>query len=101
MLLGCFAIILIVAPVIICNSLRDTLPRLIVIIVATSFFIASLSGGTQAKTVEIFVAGAAYVHSPFSLSIVIARFHGGSADMKFDRYATVLTVFITQGPSGA
>ena len=61
MLLGAFVILLIITPVVICISLQGMLARLIVISVATTFFVASLSGGTQAKIVEIFAAGAAYV----------------------------------------
>lgn len=74
-ILGLLVIILIIVPVLVCNSLSSITSRVIVIGVATSVFIAIMSGVLRAKTVELFVAGAAY--------------------------ATVLTVFIEQGgPQG-
>ncbi|KAL2011080.1 hypothetical protein VTN00DRAFT_3798 [Thermoascus crustaceus] len=68
-LLGLLVVILLLVPVLACNSLDSGVSRLIVITVSTTAFIAVMSGITRAKSVELFVAGAAY--------------------------ATVLTVFIT------
>jgi hypothetical protein len=44
--------------VIICNSLNSVTPRMIVVIIASILFVATLSGLTKARTIEIFVAGA-------------------------------------------
>ena len=60
-ILGLFVIILIIVPVLVCNSLSSITSRVIVIGVATSVFIAIISGILRAKTVELFVTGAAYV----------------------------------------
>ena len=53
-----FVITLLLAPVIICNCIRSLTARLVVIIIATTTFIAVLSGSTKAKTIELVVAGA-------------------------------------------
>lgn len=53
-----FIIILLLAPVIICNLVGSLRARLVVIIAATTGFVAVLSGLTNAKTVELAVAGA-------------------------------------------
>jgi len=53
-----FIIMLLLAPVIICNCLTGLTARLCMIIIATTVFIATLSGSTTAKTVELVVAGA-------------------------------------------
>ncbi|KAL2799480.1 hypothetical protein BJX66DRAFT_332967 [Aspergillus keveii] len=68
--LGLLIIILLMVPVFVCNSVVERAPRLAVIGVSTTAFVAMMSGLTRAKSVELFVAGAAH--------------------------ATVLTVFITQ-----
>lgn len=54
-------IILIIVPVPVFNSLSSITLRVIVIGVLTSVFIAIMSRILRAKTVELFVAGAAYV----------------------------------------
>ncbi|OJJ99341.1 hypothetical protein ASPACDRAFT_120677 [Aspergillus aculeatus ATCC 16872] len=59
-LLGTFVVILIMVPVLICNFLLSVLLRLVVVSLATTAFIAFLSGGTHAKTIEILAAAAAY-----------------------------------------
>lgn len=59
--MGLFVIILIIFPILVCNSLSSITSRVIVIGVATSVFIAIMSGILRAKTVELFVAGTAYV----------------------------------------
>ncbi|KAJ0414327.1 hypothetical protein BJY00DRAFT_318893 [Aspergillus carlsbadensis] len=69
-LLGLLIVVLLMVPVFVCNSVVERGPRLTVIGVSTTAVVAMMSGFTRAKSVELFVAGAAY--------------------------ATVLTVFITQ-----
>lgn len=59
--MGLFVIILIIVPVLVCNSLSSITSRVIVIVVATSVFIAIMSGILRVKTVELFVAGTVYV----------------------------------------
>lgn len=51
-------IMLLLAPVIICNCFISFAARVCIIIVATTTLIAVLSGSTKAKTVELIVAGA-------------------------------------------
>jgi hypothetical protein len=51
-------IVLLFTPVIICNFVDNLTARLVVIITATTGFIAALSGLTKARTVELVVAGA-------------------------------------------
>ncbi|KAK4233730.1 caspase domain-containing protein [Achaetomium macrosporum] len=53
-----FITTLLIAPVVICNSLNNLLARLIVIVLSTSGFISVLSGLTRARTVELVIAGA-------------------------------------------
>ncbi|KAI1438308.1 hypothetical protein GGR50DRAFT_705287 [Xylaria sp. CBS 124048] len=53
-----FVAILLLTPVIICNFLESLTARLVVIIVATTSFVAVLSGFTKVRTVELVVAGA-------------------------------------------
>ncbi|KAJ5518701.1 hypothetical protein N7453_001123 [Penicillium expansum] len=75
-------------PVVICNSFVDISGRLGVIIMSTAVFVITLAGLMRARTVDLFIAGSAYddtiMHKPF----------GHSTDY-ISRYATVLTVFIT------
>lgn len=92
-LLGLLAIIFIIGPVIACNYLESMLSRLIVITASTTLFIGFLLIGTRAKTVEVLVAGAAYVFHIMPPTFVIS---GVRLTGYRDRYATVLTVFITQ-----
>lgn len=92
-LLGLLAIIFIIGPVIVCNYLESMLSRLIVITASTTCFIGFLLIGTRAKTVEVLVAGAAYV--VYMIAHAFVLFCVRLAD-PIDRYATVLTVFITQ-----
>ena len=53
--------LLLLTPVVICNFVRTLTPRLVIIVIATTGFIAVLSGLTRARTVELIVAGATYV----------------------------------------
>ncbi|KAM3543247.1 hypothetical protein ARSEF1564_003877 [Beauveria bassiana] len=53
--------ILLLAPVVICNFVGSLTARLIIIIFATSGFIAGLSSFSKARTIELTVAGATYV----------------------------------------
>lgn len=92
-LLGLLAIMFIIGPVIMCNYLESMLSRLIVITASTTCFIGFLLIGTRAKTVEVLVAGAAYVAYTIAHAFVLICVR--LADL-IDRYATVLTVFITQ-----
>ncbi|CEN59790.1 hypothetical protein ASPCAL02234 [Aspergillus calidoustus] len=57
--LGLLIIILLMVPVFVCNSVVETGPRLAVIGVSTTAFVAIMSGLTRAKSVELSVAGAA------------------------------------------
>ncbi|MCJ1269880.1 hypothetical protein MMC22_009773 [Lobaria immixta] len=59
-LVAVFIIALLVAPVAICNSLDSVNARLAVIIMSTILMIATLSGLTKARTIEMLVAGATY-----------------------------------------
>ena len=58
MLMTPFVVILLMAPVVICNLVGSLTARLVVIIAATTGFIAVLSGLTKARTIELVVAGA-------------------------------------------
>ncbi|KAI4860962.1 hypothetical protein F4820DRAFT_452427 [Hypoxylon rubiginosum] len=55
-----FIITLLLAPVIICNILDSLLARLFMVVIATTAFVAVLSGSTKAKTYDLVVAGATY-----------------------------------------
>lgn len=56
---------LLLTPVVICNFLGSLTNRLIVVVFATSFFVATLACTTRGKTVELIAAGATYVISVF------------------------------------
>ncbi|KAK3386537.1 hypothetical protein B0H63DRAFT_467931 [Podospora didyma] len=60
MLMTPFAVVLLMAPVVICNLVSSLTARLIVVIAATTGFIAALSGLTKPRTIELVVAGATY-----------------------------------------
>jgi hypothetical protein len=51
-------VMLLLAPVILCNYLYSLTARLYTIVFAASFFIAVLSGSTRAKATELVIAGA-------------------------------------------
>ncbi|KAM7210104.1 hypothetical protein V8F06_014513 [Rhypophila decipiens] len=53
-------VMLLLAPVIICNSINGQSARLAVIVISTSCFITALSTLTKARTVELVIAGATY-----------------------------------------
>ncbi|KAI1825595.1 hypothetical protein F4861DRAFT_500915 [Xylaria intraflava] len=55
-----FVVVLLLTPVIICNFVQSLTARLAVIILATTCFVAVLSGLTRVRTVELVVAGATY-----------------------------------------
>ena len=57
---------LLLAPVVVCNYFSYLSARLAIVILATTIFITILSGLTEAKTVELVVAGTTYVRSPSS-----------------------------------
>ena len=52
---------LLLAPVVICNYLSHLTARLAIMLLATATFIVVLSGLTEARTVELVVAGTTYV----------------------------------------
>jgi hypothetical protein len=56
-LLVSLIIVFLLAPVVICSVLGSVTGRMVVIIISTILFIATLSGLTKARTVEMFVAG--------------------------------------------
>ncbi|KAK4170902.1 hypothetical protein QBC36DRAFT_250540 [Triangularia setosa] len=60
MLMTPFVVVLLLAPVVICNLVDSLTARLVVIIAATTVFVAVLSGLTRARTAELVVAGATY-----------------------------------------
>lgn len=49
------------APVVICNFVSSLTVRLVVVVFATTGFIALLSSFTRAQTVKLVIAGATYV----------------------------------------
>ena len=57
---------LLLAPMVVCNYLSSLTARLAIVLLATTTFIIVLSGLTEAKTVELVVAGTTYVRSPSS-----------------------------------
>lgn len=60
MMMTPFVVVLLLAPVVICSLVGSLTVRLVVIIAATTGFVAVLSGLTKARTVELVVAGATY-----------------------------------------
>ncbi|KAK0717750.1 caspase domain-containing protein [Lasiosphaeria miniovina] len=60
MLMTPFVVVLLMAPVIICSLVGNLAARLVIIVAATTGFVAVLSGLTRAKTIELVVAGATY-----------------------------------------
>lgn len=58
MMMTPFVVVLLLAPVVICSLVGSLTVRLVVIIAATTAFVAVLSGLTKARTVELVVAGA-------------------------------------------
>lgn len=58
MMMTPFVVVLLLAPVVICSLVGSLTVRLVVIIAATTGFVAVLSGLTKARTVELVVAGA-------------------------------------------
>ncbi|KAK4457493.1 hypothetical protein QBC42DRAFT_317963, partial [Cladorrhinum samala] len=58
MLMTPFVVVLVMAPVVICNLVSSLTARLVVVVTATTGFVAVLSGLTRAKTIELAVAGA-------------------------------------------
>lgn len=53
--------LLLLTPVVVCNFVAELTPRLIIVVISTTGFIAILSGLTRTRTVELIVAGATYV----------------------------------------
>ena len=62
--IACLLVLLLIVPVIVVNAIDRVALRLLVIVVASIIFITVLSMLTKARTGEIFVAGATYVHRP-------------------------------------
>ncbi|KAK3385190.1 hypothetical protein B0H63DRAFT_180145 [Podospora didyma] len=58
MLMTPFVVVLLMAPVVVCNLISSLTARLVVIVAATTGFVAVLSGLTRARTIELVVAGA-------------------------------------------
>ena len=58
MLMTPFVVVLLMAPVVMCNLVGSLTTRLVVIVAATTGFVAVLSGLTRARTIELVVAGA-------------------------------------------
>lgn len=56
-----FIIALLLTPVIICSYLQSMAARLGAIVMATTVFLAVLTGSTRVKSVELVVAGATFV----------------------------------------
>jgi hypothetical protein len=61
-----FIIVLILAPVIICNFVHSLTARLVIIVASTTSFVAVLSSFAKVRTVELVVAGATCVCPPSS-----------------------------------
>lgn len=57
-----FIITLLLGPVIICHYVTSPTTRIFAIVIAVTTFITILSGSTKARTVELVVAGATWVH---------------------------------------
>jgi len=53
-----FVVVLLMAPIVLCNLVSNLAARLVVIVAATTGFVAVLSGLTRARTIELAVAGA-------------------------------------------
>ncbi|KAI9900825.1 hypothetical protein N3K66_005087 [Trichothecium roseum] len=52
--------LLLLTPVVVCNFVAELTPRLIIVVISTTGFIAIMSGLTRTRTVELIVAGATY-----------------------------------------
>ncbi|KAH7323188.1 hypothetical protein B0I35DRAFT_350816, partial [Stachybotrys elegans] len=63
MLLTAFVAILLLSPIVICNAINSITGRLVVVVFATTGFIAAVAGLTNSRTIELMVAGATYVQS--------------------------------------
>lgn len=59
-LLAPLVTLLLLTPVIICNAIHNLTARLVVMVLATTFLVAVLSGLTKAGTMQLVVAGATY-----------------------------------------
>ena len=53
--------VLLLLPMLVCNSLESPITRLSIVAVSVVIFIATISGITKAKSFEVFVASATYV----------------------------------------
>jgi hypothetical protein len=51
-------ILLLLAPVLVCNALSNTTSRIITIVISTIVFLSTISALTRARTIETFLAGA-------------------------------------------
>ena len=80
-----FIMILILTPVVLCNYLANPTARMVSVAIATTTFIAVLSGSTKARTVELVVAGATWVHSSYYINsrssrlLLTCRFHADTS----------------------
>ncbi|KAF7591364.1 hypothetical protein BBP40_001642 [Aspergillus hancockii] len=70
-LMAALVTVLLLAPMLVCNFVPDVVVRVVIVVISVITFIATVSGITKARSIEIFVASATY--------------------------AAVLTVFITNG----
>ena len=90
MLMTPCVVVLLMAPVVICNLVGSLTARLVVIITATTGFVAVLSGVKRARTIELVVAATTWDHlySTMSGKTTPDCYHNYS-------YTTVLIVFIS------
>lgn len=66
-------VLLLLAPVAIISAIHSGGLRMLVVVIASAFFITVLSALTRAKTGEMFVAGATYVILSLSLSVTLTE----------------------------
>ena len=59
-LIASFTIVLLLAPVVILNFVNKTALRFVIIFLAATAFVSTITAVSKAKTIEIFVAGATY-----------------------------------------
>jgi hypothetical protein len=69
-----FTIILLLIPIVILNTVMSNLIRFVVIFVAATLFVSSVTLASQASMAEIFAAGAAYA----AVLVVFVSGHGVS-----------------------
>lgn len=91
-LIALLLVILLFIPIVICSAQDSLTARMAVVAIAASLFIGIVSIIIEAKSIEIFMAGATYVRS-----IIPTRSgHNKSFILTFtgERYVTILVVFV-------